>query len=197
MVETMRWTKGRLDLLDQTLLPEKVVYRPLRTAWEVTDAIRNMLVRGAPAIGVTAAFGMALAVRKEDRLLRLLSSFRSRRRSRLAMLVVFDGHYGKLATGPRRYMFMGIEVEWALGETADTVIARKVRTAARAQEIEVVTSDEHLLRTVAGSGAKGMRCPAFLAELSRVFVDEPAAEKPDAPSPTEVADWLERFGDGR
>jgi len=61
MVETMRWTKGRLDLLDQTLLPERVVYRPLRSAREVTDAIRHMLVRGAPAIGVTAAFGMALA----------------------------------------------------------------------------------------------------------------------------------------
>jgi len=68
MVETMRWTKGRLDLLDQTLLPEKVVYRPLRTAREVTDAIRNMLVRGAPAIGVTAAFGMALAARNAVRL---------------------------------------------------------------------------------------------------------------------------------
>ena len=68
MVETMRWTKGRLDLLDQTLLPEKVVYRPLRTVREVTDAIRNMLVRGAPAIGVTAAFGMALAARNAVRL---------------------------------------------------------------------------------------------------------------------------------
>jgi methylthioribose-1-phosphate isomerase len=49
MVETMRWTKGRLDLLDQTLLPEKVIYRPLRTVREVTDAIRNMLVRGRRA----------------------------------------------------------------------------------------------------------------------------------------------------
>ncbi len=68
MVETMRWTKGRLDLLDQTLLPEKVIYRPLRTVREVTDAIRDMLVRGAPAIGVTAAFGMALAARNAVRL---------------------------------------------------------------------------------------------------------------------------------
>jgi methylthioribose-1-phosphate isomerase len=68
MVETLRWRKGRLDLLDQTLLPERVVYRPLRTAREVTDAIRRMLVRGAPAIGVTAAFGMALAARNASRL---------------------------------------------------------------------------------------------------------------------------------
>jgi len=68
MVETLRWRKGRLDLLDQTLLPERVVYRPLRTASEVTDAIRRMLVRGAPAIGVTAAFGIALAAGKASRL---------------------------------------------------------------------------------------------------------------------------------
>jgi methylthioribose-1-phosphate isomerase len=68
MVETLRWRKGRLDLLDQTLLPERVVYRPLRTAREVTDAIRRMLVRGAPAIGVTAAFGMALAAANASRL---------------------------------------------------------------------------------------------------------------------------------
>jgi len=68
MVETMRWTRGRLDLLDQTLLPEKVRYRPLRTAREVTDAIARMLVRGAPAIGVAAAFGMALAARNAVRL---------------------------------------------------------------------------------------------------------------------------------
>jgi len=63
MVETMRWTRGRLDLLDQTLLPGRVVYRPLRSAREVAAAIRRMLVRGAPAIGVAAAFGMALAAR--------------------------------------------------------------------------------------------------------------------------------------
>ncbi len=60
-VETLRWRKGRLELLDQTVLPEKVVYRPLTSARETAAGIRDMLVRGAPAIGVTAAFGMALA----------------------------------------------------------------------------------------------------------------------------------------
>ncbi|HWR97068.1 MAG TPA: S-methyl-5-thioribose-1-phosphate isomerase [Candidatus Methanoperedens sp.] len=67
MVETLRWRRGRLELLDQTLLPERVVYRPLGTAREVAAAIREMLVRGAPAIGVAAAFGMALAARQAAR----------------------------------------------------------------------------------------------------------------------------------
>jgi predicted RNA-binding protein with PIN domain len=156
------------------------------------------IIDGYNVIGAAGAFGLALAQPdKEDRLLRLLSSFRSRRRSRQTMLVVFDGHYGRLATGPRRYTQGGIAVEWTLGETADALIIRKVRTAARAREIEVVTADEQLLRAVAGYGAQGVRSPVFLAELSRIFADEPAAEKPDAPSPAEVAEWLDLFKDGR
>lgn len=156
------------------------------------------IIDGYNVIGAAGEFGLALSLPdKEDRLLRLLSSFRSRRRSRQAMLVVFDGHYGKLASGPRRYSQLGIDVEWALGETADAVIARRVRSAARAREIEVVTSDEQLLRTIAGSGAQGIRSGDFLAEISRAFPDEPEAEKPGESSPAEVAEWLDRFGDGR
>jgi len=156
------------------------------------------IVDGYNVIGAGGEFGLALALPdKETRLLRLLSSFRSRRRSRQAMLVVFDGHYGRLATGPRRYTQGGIAVEWSLGETADAVIARKVRGAARAREIEVVTSDEALLRTVTSCGAKGIRSQAFLAEISRVLADEPAAEKPGEPSPAEVDEWLDLFSDDR
>jgi len=156
------------------------------------------IIDGYNVIGAAGEFGLALSLPdKEVRLLRLLSSYRSRRRSRRAMLVVFDGDYGRLAVGPRRTTHSGIAVEWALGETADAVIARKVRSAARAREIEVVTSDEQLLRAISSSGAKGVRSREFLAEISRVFVDEPAAEKPAAPSPDEVAEWLELFRDGR
>jgi len=68
VVETMRWRRGRLELLDQTLLPEKIVFRPLKTYGEVSRGIRDMLVRGAPAIGVTAAFGMTLAARAGARM---------------------------------------------------------------------------------------------------------------------------------
>jgi predicted RNA-binding protein with PIN domain len=156
------------------------------------------IIDGYNVIGAAGEFGLALSLPdKEIRLLRLLATFRSRRRSRQPMLVVFDGHYGKLADGPRRYSHLGIQVEWALGETADAVIARKVRSAARGREIEVVTSDEQVLRAIASCGAKGIRSRDFLAELSRVFIDAPAAEKPEAPSQAEVAEWLDLFGDGR
>jgi methylthioribose-1-phosphate isomerase len=59
-VQPIRWRGDRLELLDQRLLPEKTVYVVCRTAAEVADAIRDMVVRGAPAIGCTAAFGVVL-----------------------------------------------------------------------------------------------------------------------------------------
>lgn len=53
-------------LLDQRRLPDQVVHVRCRTAAEVADAIRDMVVRGAPAIGIAAAYGLALAALRED-----------------------------------------------------------------------------------------------------------------------------------
>ena len=59
-VEPLRWFGDRLELLDQRLLPDQTVYVTCRSAAEVAQAIRDMVVRGAPAIGCAAAFGVAL-----------------------------------------------------------------------------------------------------------------------------------------
>jgi methylthioribose-1-phosphate isomerase len=59
-VEPIRWHGDRLELLDQRLLPDQTVYVTCRTAEEVAQAIRDMVVRGAPAIGCAAAFGVVL-----------------------------------------------------------------------------------------------------------------------------------------
>src|SRR5262245_55663797 len=59
--ETLRWRGGRLELLDQRALPQRVEYLVCGTAAEVAAAIRDMVVRGAPAIGCAAAYGIALA----------------------------------------------------------------------------------------------------------------------------------------
>jgi len=60
VIEPIRWKGDRLELLDQRLLPEQSVYVTCRTAAEVAAAIRDMVVRGAPAIGCAAAFGVVL-----------------------------------------------------------------------------------------------------------------------------------------
>jgi methylthioribose-1-phosphate isomerase len=59
-VEPIRWHGDRLELLDQRRLPDQTVYVTCRTAEEVAQAIRDMVVRGAPAIGCAAAFGVVL-----------------------------------------------------------------------------------------------------------------------------------------
>ena len=60
MIEPMRWHGDSLELLDQRLLPEKLSYVRCRSAADVAQAIRDMVVRGAPAIGCAAAFGVVL-----------------------------------------------------------------------------------------------------------------------------------------
>jgi methylthioribose-1-phosphate isomerase len=65
-VEPLRWKGDRLELLDQRLLPEKTVYVACRSATEVAQAIRDMVVRGAPAIGCAAAFGVVLSKGSPD-----------------------------------------------------------------------------------------------------------------------------------
>lgn len=58
---TMQFTSGKLTLLDQTKLPTDETYVDLTALEDVARAIETMVVRGAPAIGITAAFGIALA----------------------------------------------------------------------------------------------------------------------------------------
>jgi methylthioribose-1-phosphate isomerase len=56
----LRWQLDHLELLDQRILPHREEWVPVRTADETAAAIRDMVVRGAPAIGIAAAYGLAL-----------------------------------------------------------------------------------------------------------------------------------------
>lgn len=57
---SVEWSDGRLHILDQTLLPHRVEMAELTSVEEVVAAIKDLRVRGAPAIGITAAYGMVL-----------------------------------------------------------------------------------------------------------------------------------------
>ncbi len=63
MVKTLEWTDAGVRFIDQTRLPTEEIYVTCRNYREVATAIRDMIVRGAPAIGVSAAMGVALGVR--------------------------------------------------------------------------------------------------------------------------------------
>jgi len=63
MIHTLEWTDRGVVFIDQTKLPTEEIYVTCTTHQQVADAIRNMIVRGAPAIGVAAAMGIALGVK--------------------------------------------------------------------------------------------------------------------------------------
>jgi methylthioribose-1-phosphate isomerase len=65
MVETIEWTSNGVVMIDQRLLPRQQVFVTCRTYQEVAEAIKSMVIRGAPAIGVAAAMGVALGVQQD------------------------------------------------------------------------------------------------------------------------------------
>lgn len=65
-LQSVIWAGDQLDLLDQRLLPEEIVYLPLTTSEDVWEAIKHLKVRGAPAIGISAAYGVVLGSRNTE-----------------------------------------------------------------------------------------------------------------------------------
>jgi methylthioribose-1-phosphate isomerase len=66
MIETIQWTDSGVVMIDQTRLPREEVYVNCGDYKQVAEAIRSMIIRGAPAIGVAAAMGIALGMRQAE-----------------------------------------------------------------------------------------------------------------------------------
>jgi len=67
---TIKWQDGAVSMIDQRVLPHKILYRKYSNCSGVEKAIRDMVIRGAPAIGIAAAFGLALealSIKSTDR----------------------------------------------------------------------------------------------------------------------------------
>ncbi|GAA1879019.1 S-methyl-5-thioribose-1-phosphate isomerase [Asanoa iriomotensis] len=63
-MRTIDWVDGVVEIIDQTLLPGRLEVRRISTVEELVDAIRSLAVRGAPALGVAGAYGVALAAKQ-------------------------------------------------------------------------------------------------------------------------------------
>src|ERR1051325_1814727 len=66
MIKTIEWTDDGVVMIDQRVLPNREEYPLFRSYEEVAEAIKAMVIRGAPAIGVAAAMGVALGARSLD-----------------------------------------------------------------------------------------------------------------------------------
>ena len=136
------WSDGRLRLLDQTRLPEEEVWLSLSDPSEVAEAIRAMRVRGAPAIGVAAAYGLALA------------AARSTSSSRDELLAELESAARELAAARPT----AVNLSWALGrvlaaarEAPDT---SAVRSAVLDESQRIQHEDVEANRRLGRLGAK-------------------------------------------
>jgi len=102
---TVEWSDEGVRILDQTLLPEKVSHKVCRTVEECVEAVQALRVRGAPAIGVMAAYSLALALKRE------------KPESRAAFLRLLEKHKARIS-GARP---TAVNLTWALRRTASVV----------------------------------------------------------------------------
>jgi len=98
-VQPIKWRGDALDLLDQRLLPREMTYVACRDAHDVAAAIRDMVVRGAPAIGVSAAFGLALAAMRGDDVRAAAEELRATRPTAVNLMWALDRMLGVHARG--------------------------------------------------------------------------------------------------
>jgi len=152
-VETLRWRNGALEMIDQRLLPMRFEYRRYDSAEGVAEGIRTMVVRGAPAIGCAAAYGVALGA------LRLLSLPRGR------FLEGLDQAFQVLgASRPT-----AVNLSWALDRQRRLVTAL---SAARPSETaNALLAEAHAIRAedIAANRAMGDHGATLLADGARIL----------------------------
>ena len=122
-VKTIEWKNDRVIMLDQRLLPHREVYRVCREYLQVARAIREMVIRGAPAIGVAAAMGAALGALK-------------------AQPKTFDRSFEKILDTLGKTRPTAINLFWALQRMRGVYLARRsegVEAVKRALKKEALT----------------------------------------------------------
>jgi methylthioribose-1-phosphate isomerase len=153
VISPVRWDGRRLMLLDQTLLPVQEIEKPCASWPEVADAIRTLVVRGAPAIGVAAAFGVALAARA------------SRATSFVGLLAdLEDAIKGLGATRPT-----AVNLFWALDRMRRVAAAHDSLPLAELRQRLLVEAQAILDEDVAANRAMGAHGAALVPEGGRIL----------------------------
>ena len=128
MIETLYWKNNTLHLLDQTKLPHKIEYVECNTYQETITAIKTMIVRGAPAIGVTAAYAMALAEVNEENLEKAATEIKQARPTAINLFWAVDKilteiKKGKTAVETAKQMEKdNIKINKKIGQYGNTII---------------------------------------------------------------------------
>ncbi|MDD3895216.1 MAG: S-methyl-5-thioribose-1-phosphate isomerase [Syntrophomonadaceae bacterium] len=127
MIAPLIFTGPAVEILNQNRLPDEVVYEEYRTAEEIAEAIKELKVRGAPLIGIAAAFGLALAVNNYNGTLEQLEDYFNKCKNLLA------------ATRPT-----AVNLFWALNKM-EMVYRQHDQTDIRSLQAALITTAENIL----------------------------------------------------
>jgi len=140
MVETIQWTPQGVIMIDQTRLPRVEEYVTCTTYEEVAVAIKTMVIRGAPAIGVAAAMGVALGVKQ-------------------AKPETLDAEFGPICDRLAATRPTAVNLVWAIDRMKRLYAAAKgegieaVRTAMEAEAVKVYEEDIAINKAMGANGA--------------------------------------------
>ena len=143
-VKTVEWIDDSLKLVDQTRLPEELVYRICTTVEDVWDAIKRLQVRGAPAIGIAGAFGLYLGVREHN------SAHREDFLEILEKLVKYLGDCRPTA----------VNLHWALQRLREVGLAQQQESIEECKKLllataqEILEEDKILCQNIGEAGAE-------------------------------------------
>lgn len=149
-VKTIEWKNDRVVMLDQRLLPHREVYRTCRNHHEVAEAIRTMVIRGAPAIGVAAAMGVALGALR-------------------ASPKTFDSAFERMLTTLGKTRPTAINLFWALQRMRDAYARRRsegvdaVKRALKDEALKIYKED------IAANQQLGKHGAALLRKAGRIM----------------------------
>jgi methylthioribose-1-phosphate isomerase len=173
MITPIQWTGSELVLLDQRQLPAEEVYVRCRSAREVADAIRTMVVRGAPAIGVCAAFGTALDALAGRDVAEAASVLRATRPTAVNLQWALNRMLERAATGNAHSLVAEAEAIFREDVEANRRIGRYGAELLREQATVLTHCNAGALATAGYGTALGViRAATEAGKKIRVFADE-------------------------
>ena len=154
MLQTISWTGDAVRLLDQTKLPTETVYVEITDERQMWDAIKRLVVRGAPAIGVAAAFGVYLGVLDDD----------------FEYLADFDEHLEKVCAYLATSRPTAVNLFWAIdrqkrvsaetrkqGSRSEEQMVQKIRQRLLAEGLTMLEEDRAVCRKIGEHGLALLR----------------------------------------
>jgi len=146
MIQTLEWTEFGVRFIDQTKLPTEETYVTCKTHQQVADVIRDMVVRGAPAIGVAAAMGIALGVKN----------------SKAVSVAELKPEFDQICDVMGKTRPTAVNLFWAIGRMRDKFESLRVRPLAQIKQALIEEAQRMHAEDIAANQAMGRHGAALM-----------------------------------